>query len=110
MAEGNSSAQDPFQLTDNAVLDIDGIWAFLLERDSLETADRIVLELFQTFYKIAGAPNSGHKRSDLTLRPVLFYRVFSYLIVYSAELRPVQILSVLHGKRNIANTLKRRLL
>jgi plasmid stabilization system protein ParE len=74
-----------------------------------ETADRIVTELFKSFYKLADIPNSGHRRSDLTSRDVLFYKTFSYRIVYQPESKPLQVLGVLYGKRNVARILRQRL-
>ncbi len=100
---------DPFQLAEDAILDIDAIWLYLLEKESLERADRIVTELFKGFYKLADTPNIGHRRADLTSSKVLFYRVFSYLVIYEPGSNPLQILGVLHGKRNVARILRQRL-
>ncbi len=99
---------DSFQLTEDAILDIDAIWLYLLERSCLETADRIVTESFQHFYKLAEIPNSGHPRPDLTSRAVLFSRVYSYLVIYQPQSGPLTILGVLHGKRNVARILRQR--
>jgi plasmid stabilization system protein ParE len=99
---------DPFQLTDDAILDIDAIWLYLLDKEGVETADRIVTELFRGFYKLADIPNSGHRRADLTSKHVLFYRIFSYLVIYKPGSKPLQILGVLHGKRNVARILRQR--
>lgn len=98
----------PFHLTEDAILDIDAIWLYLLKREGLETADRIVTELFKGFDDLTNLPNRGHRRPDLTGRPVLFHRVYSYLIIYSPASEPIQIHAVLHGKRNVARILKRR--
>jgi plasmid stabilization system protein ParE len=100
---------EPFQLTEYAILDIDAIWLYLLEKEGVETADRLVTELFKGFYKLADIPNSGHRRADLTSRGVLFYRVFSYLVIYEPQSKPLQILGVLHGKRNVSRILRQRL-
>ena len=100
---------DPFQLTEDAVLDIHSIWLYLQEKNGLEFADRVVTELFKRFYRLADIPNRGHRRTDLTSRPVLFHKVFSYLIIYTPAGRPLQILAVLHGKRNIERILRDRL-
>jgi plasmid stabilization system protein ParE len=100
---------DPFQLTQNAISEIDAIWLYLLEKEGVETADRIVTELFKGFYTLAEIPNSGHRRADLTRKDVLFYRIFSYLVVYQPGSSPLQILGVLHTKRDIARILKQRL-
>ncbi len=100
---------DPFQLTDDAILDIDAVWLYFLGREGVETADRIVTELFAGFYKLAEIPSSGHRRADLTSRQVLFYRIFSYLVIYEPGSKPLKILGVLHGKRNVSRVLKQRL-
>ena len=99
---------DSFHLTEDAIFDIDAIWLYLLEREGVETADRIVTELFKGFYKLAELPSVGHRRADLTSRDVLFYKVFSYLILYTPGSKPLQILGVLHGKRNVSRILKQR--
>ncbi len=79
-----------------------------MERESLEIADRIVSELFEGFCKLADSPAIGHRRADLTRQDVLFYKLFSYLIIYEPASRPLQILAVLHGKRNVSRILKQR--
>jgi plasmid stabilization system protein ParE len=76
-----------------------------LDKEGVETADRVVTELFRGFYKLAEIPSSGHRRTDLTARKVLFYRIFSYL-VYRPGSDPLQILGVLHGSRNVARILR----
>ena len=100
---------DSYQLSDEAIFDIDAIWVYLLEKEGMETADRIVTELFMAFYRLAEMPNSGHRRADLTSKEVLFHGVFSYLVFYEPGSNPLQILGILHGKRNISRLLKRRL-
>lgn len=99
---------DPFRLTQDAVFDIDAIWLYLLEKEGVETADRMVTELFKGFYKLADIPNVGHRRADLTSRQVLFYRVLSYLVIYEPGSQPLQIVGVLHGKRNVSRILRLR--
>ena len=99
---------DSYQLTEDAILDIDAIWLYLLEKEGEETADRIATDLFKGFYKLADIPNRGHRRADLTSRKVLFYRVFSYLVIYDPASKPLQILGVLHGKRNVSRILRQR--
>ena len=100
---------DPFQLTEDAIFDIHAIWLYLLQRESLETADRVVTDIFNGFYKLADNPFIGHRRADLTTKNVLFYRIFSYLVIYQPGSNPLQILSVLHGKRNVSRILRQRL-
>ena len=48
---------------------------------------------------------SGHVREDLTSRPLKFWPVYSYLIVYDPVTKPVQIMRVLHGMRDVEEIL-----
>jgi len=40
---------------------------------------------------------------------VKFFSVYSYLIVYRPEMKPLQIVSILHGRRDVEQILKGRL-
>ena len=99
---------DPFHLTEDAIFDLDAIWLYQLDKNGLNGADETVTNLFKVFYRLARLPNIGHRRPDLTSRPVLFYKVFSYLIIYATGVGPLGILGVLHGKRDVAHILRRR--
>jgi toxin ParE1/3/4 len=46
----------------------------------------------------------------LTQRPVLFFPLYSYLIVYEPDVRPMRIVAVIHGRRRIQRILKERML
>ena len=86
------------------------IWRYLAEEASLETANRVEAKLYEAFELLVKMPSLGHKRFDLTEHPVLFFRVrpYSYMIVYRPQ-TPLQIVAVLHGKRNIAALLQDRI-
>jgi plasmid stabilization system protein ParE len=84
--------------------DIFDIWVYLTEQAGTEVANRVEEAIYAAFQQIARTPGQGHKRSDLTSNPVLFFKVFSYLIVYHGA-RPVEIVRVLHGKRDIQQLL-----
>jgi plasmid stabilization system protein ParE len=51
----------------------------------------------------------GHRREDLTHYQVLFWPVGAYLIIYRAERRPVEIVAVTQGSRDIPAFLNRRI-
>ncbi len=98
-------------LAEDAVFDIDEIWAYLLEKEGAETADRVLAALFRGLHKLADNPAIGHRRTDLTDRNVLFYRVHSWLIIYQPQPgKPLPVLAVLHAKRNVARLLQKRLM
>ena len=68
---------------------------------------RVRTEFQQAFKMLAGHPHFGHTREDLTDRPVRFWRLHSYLIVYRHETHPLQVLRVLHGAQDVARELRR---
>ena len=63
--------------------------------------------LEEVFERLAERPGLGHSREDLTNRPLRFWSVFSYLVVYDPESRPLTIIAVLHGARDVEKLLKR---
>ena len=54
-------------------------------------------------------PPQEHTRVDLSKRPVLFFSMYSFLIVYQPDVKPIRIMAVLRGKRNIKRILRGRL-
>ena len=72
-----------------------------IELQNLDAADRIRDEIFGAFEELARMPGMGHFRSDLCAEPLRFWRVRDYLIIYRSEKHPVEIVRVLHGKRDI---------
>ena len=99
-----------YVLSPEAEEDTFQIWSYLAEKASVETANRIESKFFKAFELLVKTPGLGHKRLDLTEHSVLFFRVrpYSYLIVYRLK-TPLEIVAVLHGKRNIAELLQDRI-
>jgi plasmid stabilization system protein ParE len=54
---------------------------------------------------LADNPAIGHVRRDLTGDDVRFWSVFKYLVVYRPNTEPLQIVRVLHGRRNVKRLL-----
>ena len=94
-----------FVLTRPAERDLDQIKNFLIQKAG-PTITRKVFQDIRGALKLLGSePGIGHVREDLTNRPVKFWPVYSYLIVYDPETKPVQILRVLHGMRDVEDLL-----
>lgn len=74
--------------------------------DSVEAALRVHDRFIEIFELLAENPDAGHFRSDLTTRPVRFFPVYSYLVVYSADTRPLEIVRVLGGAQDVESILK----
>jgi plasmid stabilization system protein ParE len=97
-----------YVLSKDAELDLDEIWEYIAA-DDIEAADRWVAKLFDALRAIGKTPAIGHRRGDLTSLPVLFWPVGAYLVIYRAELRPVEIVAVTQGSRDIPTFLSRRI-
>ena len=85
--------------------DIFEVWRYVYERAGIEVANRVEAKLCSAFETLAQNPRLGHKRSDLTPHPVMFFTVYSYMIVYRPR-TPLEIARVLHGKRDLKRILE----
>ena len=92
----------------DAEADLKQIWRYLLGEAGLAVANRIQGELVDAFEGLADAPGKGHRRSDLTSLNVFFFSVYQYMIVYR-QTKLVEIVAVLHGKRDVKRLLKTRM-
>ncbi len=98
-----------YALTPLAKADIFDIWSYIAD-DSEETANRVEQAIYDACAFVAEGPMRGHSRSDLTSRPLRFWtltRYPNYTVVYRPETAPLQVVAVLHGKRNMRRILKR---
>jgi toxin ParE1/3/4 len=94
-------------LSEDADLDLDGIRDYIAE-DSVDAADQWISKLFDGFDAIGNTPGIGHKREDLTTYPVLFWPVGAYLVIDRSTSRPIEIVAVTQGARDIPAFLHRR--
>jgi plasmid stabilization system protein ParE len=96
-----------FVLSPEAYQDLTEIYEYIAQ-DNVDAADRVREELLEAMRGLAEMQGKGHRRPDLTVRPVLFWTVRSYQIIYKPGTRPLDIAAVLHGKRNIRKILRER--
>jgi plasmid stabilization system protein ParE len=92
-----------------AALDLVEIWRYIKEHSSIAMADRVESAILEKFAFLAKSPEAGHRRKNLTDEDVKFFPVYSYLIVYRPKTEPLQIVSVLHGRRDVERVLRDRL-
>jgi len=88
--------------------DLLGIWEYIAG-DDLEAADEFFDTLFAQFEHLAAFPRSGHARPDLAhTRPLLFWPVRKYLIIYRIHRDVVEVIAVTHAARDIPTFLRHR--
>ncbi len=94
-----------YELAPEARQQLEAIGDYIAE-DSIEAALKVLGALEESFGVLAENPRIGHTREDLTDRPVKFWSVFSYLVIYNPVSDPLEIVSVVHGARDIGQLLK----
>jgi plasmid stabilization system protein ParE len=101
-----------YQLTLKALDDLDEIWGYIAG-DSVDSACRVESAIFEACEGVARHPMLGSKRSEITPQPVRFWVVSqfrNFIIVYRPETMPLQVVAILHAKRNIKRLLAERLM
>ncbi|MGO4881495.1 MAG: type II toxin-antitoxin system RelE/ParE family toxin [Bryobacteraceae bacterium] len=89
-----------FVLTPEARADLIQIWNYIAE-DSIDAADRVIARMDDAFGRLARTPRMGHFREDLADSRHRFWTVYSYVIAYRWESKPLQIIAVVHGARQL---------
>jgi plasmid stabilization system protein ParE len=82
-----------------------------IAEDSRAAAERVEMEVLATCHRLARHPRMGTKRQDITVLPVRFWTVTkfpNYVIVYRPETIPLQVVAVLHGRRDLKEVLEKR--
>ena len=93
-----------FILSPLASRDLDQIWEYIAA-DNLDAADHWLAEIEKAMGRLAEMPNLGHTRRDLTDKPVLFWPVGRYLIIYRADRRPIEVVRVVSAYRDVPRLL-----
>lgn len=68
---------------------------------SHQVAESVLADFLEAFDKLAATPGVGFRRPELTGRDVRWWRVHSYLVVYDPEAKPLRIIRVIHGARDL---------
>lgn len=89
-----------FVLTPQARADLLEIWNYIAE-DSPQNADRVLELLYAAFTRLADTPGMGHHREDLADRRHRFWTVYSYVVAYRDQARPLEIIAIVHGARQL---------
>lgn len=98
-----------FILSPEAALDLVQIWRYIKKYSDLEMADEVESVIREKIVYLAKSPGGGHWRKDLTDEQVKFFPIYSYLIVYRFDTKPLQIVAIVHGGRDLEQLLKARL-
>jgi len=90
-----------FVLTPQASADLREILLDIAE-ESPAAAERLRLRFLRTFQALAESPGAGHYHEELLDRRYRFKNVSSYVICYAWEPKPIPLIAVVHGARDLA--------
>jgi plasmid stabilization system protein ParE len=88
-----------YALHPEAFADLDDI-RDLIAQENPDAADRVISEIFETIRGLVPFPHQGHRRPDLSSRPLRFTLVREYLIAYAPDEKPLWVVAVVHGRRS----------
>jgi plasmid stabilization system protein ParE len=94
-----------YLLTEEAQADL-GDMEVYFERIGSTFAETLLEEMAAALDRLVQQPEAGHARVDLTARPLKFWRVRSYYLIYNPATRPLHIIRILHTRRDIAAVLR----
>ncbi|MGA3240976.1 MAG: type II toxin-antitoxin system RelE/ParE family toxin [Bryobacteraceae bacterium] len=88
--------------------DLDGIWDYIAERSSAETAAEFLWKFYASFPSIASSPSAGVAMPDFQPAGIRRFLMGKFLIYYLPGRGKISILRVFHGKRLQMKTFKER--
>lgn len=90
-----------FAFTARAAQDALDIWEYLADEAGESTADHVLAKIYDECQKLGEFPGIGHFREELLGKEFKFHSVWSYVIAYRHKPRPIQVIALVHGKRNL---------
>ena len=93
-----------YKFTPLAATDFEQILSYIAA-DNLTAAERLKEESKSVLSRLAEMPETGHVRKDLTDKDVRFWRFYSYLVVYDPKSKPLSIIRVISGFRDVKELL-----
>ena len=97
-----------YRLSPLAQQDLADIRDYYLAQGSPRATRTMLVELVEAFRALARTPGLGHRREDVAEdRQVLFWPVRDYLVIYRRIHKPIEIVRVVRGSRDISALLRR---
>jgi len=84
------------------------IFEYVLEHSGPDRAIHVHKSLHEGMSMVGAEPGVGHIRDDLGDESLRVFSVFSFLVIYRPETRPVQVIAVVHGARDMPAAIEDR--
>jgi len=89
-----------FVLTTDAKNDLREILLDIAE-DNPDIAERLRVEFYDGIHALGRSPGIGHYHDELLSRKYRFWNFHSYVVAYVWAVRPIEVVSVVHGARDL---------
>src|SRR5262245_1717891 len=99
-----------YRLTPEAQGDLQRIANYIASEANIGRAIKVLHTSREEFGRLAEMPGIGHFRRDLLDKRYKFWRVYSFLVVYRWDTKPIQIIAVVHGARDLEAFFDERML
>ena len=77
-----------------AFADLDEIWEYIAQ-DNIDAADRVLVDIHTVLRTLAVSPHIGHRRPDLTARPLRFHVARDqFLVAYAPDEKPLWVVAI----------------
>ncbi len=70
--------------------------------DSPDAAERLRSEFYKALIRLGRSPGIGHFHDELLDHRFRLWNFYSYVVSYAWQPRPIQIIAVVHGARDLA--------
>jgi toxin ParE1/3/4 len=97
-----------YELAPDARVDLDGIWKYIAQRSSAETATDFVWSFQEIFASIAQSPSVGVLVPGAPKAGTRKFPMGNYIIYYQPKRGGATILRVIHGRRQQFRALRHR--
>ena len=84
--------------------DLDEISDFIRD-DRPGAAQQVILDIEHALQRLAEFPRAGHVRPELAPSDTRFWTVHPYLVIYRADVSPIEVLRVVSGYRDLVDVI-----
>lgn len=91
-----------------AAVDLEEILSYIAADSGSEgVVERVASDFAKALDTLASSPGMGWQRIPLTGSGVRWWRVHSFLLVYEADSRPLRVIRIVHGARDLDSIFNR---
>jgi plasmid stabilization system protein ParE len=97
---------ESYRITPKASVELLRFVEYVARESGPERAAAVLDDLLRAAEKLGRHPDIGHLRTDLTDEPVRFWAVHGCLLIYRSEVRPIELIHVVSGSRDVEAILR----